>query len=327
MEVYNLKEQLSLLPLVMTLEYDEWADHKDENREERIQKKIKQYYEYMDEPYYCKLVLMDQGMLIGFISLFPKDGVEEENLSPWYATMYVLPEYRGLGYSKYLHGALVKEALKRGIDTLYLKTDLVHFYEKFGARFIKELGNGKRLYQLNLHGNFNMYSFYELFPYYTERLYVRPTTVEDVSLLLKMDSQEETQKYLGGVKHASEPERTLFLEKKIQSFEKRELIPFTVCLKEGIPVGFIDLKKLDDSDMEISYIFDYDYWKKGYCTEAVQKILTKAFDCLDVEKVIAYTLPDNMNSTRVLQKNGFEVQGEKDDFQIYECFSREEGEE
>ena len=79
MEVYNLKEQLSLLPLVMTLEYDEWADHKDENREERIQKKIKQYYEYMDEPYYCfqKMELKKKIYLLGMRQCMCYQSIED----------------------------------------------------------------------------------------------------------------------------------------------------------------------------------------------------------------------------------------------------------
>ena len=40
----------------------------------------------------------------------------------------------------------------------------------------------------------------DLLPIETERLIIKNTTIEDVDLLLKMDKQEETQKYLGGIK-------------------------------------------------------------------------------------------------------------------------------
>ena len=63
------------------------------------------------------------------------------DLTPWYATMFVKPEYRGMGYSKILNDAILKEAKKRGISRLYLKTELNNYYEKFGARYIEDLND------------------------------------------------------------------------------------------------------------------------------------------------------------------------------------------
>lgn len=36
---------------------------------------------------------MGKKQLIGFISIFPTDGNERKDLSPWYATMYVKEQY------------------------------------------------------------------------------------------------------------------------------------------------------------------------------------------------------------------------------------------
>ena len=88
--------------------------------------------------------------LIGFISIFPEDREEEKNLTPWYATMYVKEEYRNNGYSRILNDAILKEAKNRGFSTLYLKTDLENYYEKFGAIFIKKLKSGEYLYKFEL---------------------------------------------------------------------------------------------------------------------------------------------------------------------------------
>jgi hypothetical protein len=43
---------------------------------------------------------------------------------------------------------------------------------------------------------------------------LRRTTIEDVDLLLKLDKQPSTQKYLGGIKNKTKDERILFLTKK-----------------------------------------------------------------------------------------------------------------
>lgn len=104
----------------------------------------------LENPCFCKLLLIDKEKLIGFISIFPKDGDEEQNLTPWYATMYVKKEYRGKGYSKLLNDAVLKEAKKIKFKTIYLKTDLIYHYEKFGAIYIKELTAGEKLYKIKL---------------------------------------------------------------------------------------------------------------------------------------------------------------------------------
>ena len=96
------------------------------------------------------LGLIDNDILIGFISLFKYDGDERRDLTPWYATMYVKKEYRGKGYSKILNNAILEEAKKIGFDKIYLKTDLINYYEKYGAKYIGKLSNGESLYYIDL---------------------------------------------------------------------------------------------------------------------------------------------------------------------------------
>ncbi len=64
--------------------------------------------------------------------------------------MYVKEEYRGKGYSKVLNDAILKETKSRKFSTLYLKTNLENYYEKFGAIFIKKLKSGERLYKFEI---------------------------------------------------------------------------------------------------------------------------------------------------------------------------------
>ena len=150
MEIYNLKDRLEYLDEVATLEYEEWATNKTDNKTERIEKKKIKITNMFEDNSFCKLILLDKDILIGFISLFPYDGEEEKELTPWYATMYVKKEYRNLRYSKILHNAILTEAKNRGFKTIYLKTNLINYYEKFGAEFIKTLNSGEKLYIIEL---------------------------------------------------------------------------------------------------------------------------------------------------------------------------------
>lgn len=150
MKVYNLKDKLEYLDEVAMLEYYEWASNKAENKKVRLEKKKEKICELFSHKSFCKLILIDDNKLIGFISIFPSDCEEEKDLTPWYATMYVKKEYRNKGYSKILNDAILKEAKKRGFETIYLKTDLVNYYEKFGAIFIKKLKSKESLYKFEL---------------------------------------------------------------------------------------------------------------------------------------------------------------------------------
>ncbi len=152
LKIYNLKDKQEYLKEVATLTQREWGkcDLSKEEFENKVNKKIEKIQNYFENPNYCKLILLEGEQLIGFISIFPNDGEERKELSPWYATMYVKKEFRGNGYSKILNNAILNEAKKRKINKLYLKTKLENYYEKFGAKFIEELSNGEKLYYFDV---------------------------------------------------------------------------------------------------------------------------------------------------------------------------------
>lgn len=152
LKTYNIKEKQEFLREVAILTQKEWGKKTNSKKEfeEKINKKISKMINNFDNPLYCKLVLLDNNVLIGFISIFPTDGEERKDLSPWYATMYVKEEFRGKGYSKILNNAILEEAKKRGFNKLYLKTDLINYYEKFGAIYLEPLNNEEKLYYFSV---------------------------------------------------------------------------------------------------------------------------------------------------------------------------------
>ena len=70
-------------------------------------------------------------------------------------------------------------------------------------------------------------------------------------------------------------------------------------------IGFINFD-IDEviNEAELSYIFDFEYWNRGYCTEACQKIMEVGFNDLDIYRIYADTISGNVNSIRVLEKIG-----------------------
>lgn len=152
LKIYNIKEKQEFLREIAELTQREWGSKTNSKKEfeEKVNKKISKIINNFNNPLYCKLVLLDNDILIGFISIFPTDGDERKDLSPWYATMYVKEEFRGKGYSKILNNAILEEAKSRGFEKLYLKTNLINYYEKFGAIFLGTLNNGAKLYYFSI---------------------------------------------------------------------------------------------------------------------------------------------------------------------------------
>ena len=152
LEIYNIKDKLEFIEEVATLTQREWGEKNlDEDEFKiRVQRSINRIKNNLNNQYYCKLILLKDDVLVGFISIFETDGDERTDLKPWYATMYVKEEFRGNGYSKMLNDAILNEARIRGFDRLYLKSDLVNYYEKFGAKYIEDLKNGEKLYCIEL---------------------------------------------------------------------------------------------------------------------------------------------------------------------------------
>ena len=151
--------------------------------------------------------------------------------------------------------------------------------------------------------------FISLLPLNTERLIMKPTSTDDVDLMLKLDTQEETQLYLGGVKSVTREDRIEFLRKKANKFESGQAGSLTV-LFDNKPIGFVGLR-IDEfnNNAEISYIFDLDYIGKGYCTEACKKLVEIGFNELNLNRIYADTIEGNESSRKVLEKLGFKHEG------------------
>ena len=152
LKIYNIKDKPEYIEEVAILTQNEWGSktNTDEEYKAKISKKINKILSLLDNTSYCKLILLEDTTLIGFISIFPEDGDDRKDLTPWYATMFVKKEFRGKGYSKILNDAILKEAKSRAFEKIYLKTDLVNYYEKFGATFLDRLNEEENLYYFDL---------------------------------------------------------------------------------------------------------------------------------------------------------------------------------
>lgn len=81
-------------------------------------------------------MLFKDDNIIGFVGLIRQECIVCENLSPWISPLLVAPEERGNQLGSVLLEHVRKEAGRLGYFKLYLTTDHIGYYEKYGFREI-----------------------------------------------------------------------------------------------------------------------------------------------------------------------------------------------
>lgn len=85
------------------------------------------------------LLLGEEGKTVGGAGLISNDFISRMDLWPWLCALFVEDEFRGHAYGALLIEYLKQECCRLGYLRLYLATDHVGYYEKYGFRY---LGDG-----------------------------------------------------------------------------------------------------------------------------------------------------------------------------------------
>ena len=99
--------------------------------------------------------LLEKGSsIIGCAGLITNDFISRMDLYPWICAVYVEKDHRGNNYGFLLIDKAKKDAKKARFKYLYLCTDHVGYYEKFGFTYIGQgyhpWGDESRIYQCKL---------------------------------------------------------------------------------------------------------------------------------------------------------------------------------
>ena len=80
-----------------------------------------------------KLFLLTHGEeLVSFATLTAQDCVDDKSMTPWIGFVFTVPEYRGHRYAGLLLSHAEAEAARMGYPKMYIATDHVGLYEKYG---------------------------------------------------------------------------------------------------------------------------------------------------------------------------------------------------
>lgn len=140
----------------------------------------------------------------------------------------------------------------------------------------------------------------------TERLIMREMTHADLPSLCEIMKDENIMYAYEGA--FSDAEVQEWLERQILRYQKWNFGLWAVVLKEtGKMIGQCGLTMQpwkDDEVLEIGYLFNRNYWHKGYATEAAAACKQYAFDVLKAEEVCSIIRDTNIQSQNVALRNG-----------------------
>lgn len=148
----------------------------------------------------------------------------------------------------------------------------------------------------------------------TERLRLRGFTPADKPDFAAMRADPDVVRYLVGGE-ALIPFAEEIAESRISAFREGWGAGFGVWAVEekrsGRFLGQAGLAKLERSpDVEVLYAFARSAWGKGYAREAARASLAYAFETAELQRVVAFVVPQNTASSRVLEAVGLTALGE-----------------
>ena len=81
------------------------------------------------------LLLTEGDELVSYCTFAEKDDIQPTDLTPWVGFVYTFPEHRGHRYAGLLFGEVERLAKERQVTEVYLSTNHIGLYEKYGWEF------------------------------------------------------------------------------------------------------------------------------------------------------------------------------------------------
>ncbi len=133
---------------------------------------------------------------------------------------------------------------------------------------------------------------------------------DGASFWLKVRRQESTQENNPIGTLSEEKLRLQLVESSFEISERKSVHRYFIQTADGNFAGVISLKDInwESGVCEIGYLIAEDYQRKGIASQAVRLILEKGF-AAGLTKVKATTSVKNLPSYKVLQNNGFRLEG------------------
>jgi predicted N-acetyltransferase YhbS len=140
LRIVSLGDERALLRSLACLHHEEWSRVSPFKTIAEHEKKLS--FRISAHPPPATYVLLVEGEVAGSVSLLKHDDIANirPDLSPWLASLLVVPKFRGLRYGRKLIAYCADRARALGSPTLYLYTNThPDYYERLGWRAIERL--------------------------------------------------------------------------------------------------------------------------------------------------------------------------------------------
>ena len=125
---YNLREKSELNEIVANWLHEKWGVPT-----EAYQECIDAYVEGKTE--YGWYICLDGDKIVGGLGVIDNDFHDRKDLTPNVCAVYTEEDYRCQGISGNLLNMVVEDMKSKGITPIYLVTDHIGFYERYGWEF------------------------------------------------------------------------------------------------------------------------------------------------------------------------------------------------
>ena len=139
----------------------------------------------------------------------------------------------------------------------------------------------------------------------SERLLLAPITMDELSLLHKVDSDSEVMRYLKAEYREKAADTDEWFEKILNDIKYEKRFMWTLKTKEDF-VGTIGLHYVESEDaFFVEFRLLKNFWGQGYASEAIAQVLNFAEKKLFQKFIYAYYTMDNVESQEILVQCGF----------------------
>lgn len=146
----------------------------------------------------------------------------------------------------------------------------------------------------------------------TERLILRKVTMSDAEDMFAYASNDEVSRFVPWETHRTIEDSIDFINFVQQKYEDKTVAPWGIEYKEsGRMIGTVDfvLWKPQHQVAELGYVLGKDYWGRGIMTEAAGELLRFGFSKMDLVRIQARCVTENMGSSSVMEKLGMTYEG------------------
>jgi ribosomal-protein-alanine N-acetyltransferase len=153
---------------------------------------------------------------------------------------------------------------------------------------------------------------------HTDRLLLRGIRAEDVDVYQELFTDPEVIRYLPLDGPIPREQLEGVVERSQTHWDRHGYGVWIVFTRDGDFVGQCGLRYLEDiGDSELLYTTGRDHWNRGLTTEAARASVAFGFERGGLQRIVAFAVPENRASTRVMEKIGMQLEGEQDIFGLH----------